>query len=97
MSLNCSMASIIMGSSRSPAGTEPINLFANSYDSITIMPFSKIPYRGTAEDRRAEEFTLDWVNTEALDKPTVHPIEEIAAVQSAMERGETQGKVVFRL
>lgn len=79
------------------AGTDPINLFANSYDSITIMPFSKIPFRGTPEDRRAEDFTSEWVKSEKLDDPVVHPIEDIAAVQAAMERGETQGKVVFRL
>ncbi len=79
------------------AGTDPINLFANSYDSITIMPFSKIPYRGTPEDRRAEAFTKEWINTERLDTPTIRPIEEIAAVQQAMEDGETQGKVVFKL
>ncbi|MGE0597949.1 MAG: zinc-binding alcohol dehydrogenase family protein [Dehalococcoidia bacterium] len=80
-----------------PAGTEPINLFANSYDSITIMPFSKIPFRGTEEDRRAEEFTQEWMRNESLDVATVHPIEEIAEVQAAMERGETIGKVVFKL
>jgi NADPH2:quinone reductase len=79
------------------AGADAINLFANSYDSITIMPFSKIPFRGTAEDRRAEAFTADWIETEQLDTPTVHPIEDIAAVQAAMERGDTRGKVVFRL
>ena len=80
-----------------PAGTDPVNLFANSYDSITIMPFSKIPFRGAPEDRRAEEFTTEWVRTERLDQPVIHPIEDLAAVQAAMERGETQGKVVFRL
>ena len=79
------------------AGIEPINLFENSYDSITIMPFSKIPFRGTEADRRAEEFTAAWMRTEKLDEPTVHPIEDIAAVQRAMENGETTGKVVFRL
>jgi NADPH2:quinone reductase len=78
-------------------GVEPINLFENSYDSITIMPFSKIPFRGTPEDRRAEEFTREWMRTERLDTATVHPIEQIATVQLAMERGETLGKVVFRL
>lgn len=76
---------------------EPLNVFANSYDAITIMPFSKIPFRGTDADRRAEDFTVDWMKTERLDQPTVHPLEDIAAVQSAMERGETFGKVVFRV
>lgn len=76
---------------------EPVNLFANSYDAITIMPFSKIPFIGTEADRQAERFTRDWMETQELDQPTVHPLEEIAAVQAAMERGETKGKVVFRL
>jgi hypothetical protein len=34
---------------------------------------------------------------EQLDSPTIHPIEDIASVQAAMERGETAGKVLFRL
>jgi len=76
---------------------EPVNLFANSYDAITILPFSKIPFIGTEADRRAEQFTRDWMETQQLDEPTVHPLEDIAAVQAAMERGETHGKVVFRL
>jgi NADPH2:quinone reductase len=79
------------------AGVAPINLFESSYDSITIMPFSKIPFFGTPADRRAEEFTAEWLKTERLDTPTIHPIEDIATVQAAMERGETRGKVVFRL
>ncbi|MCK6563946.1 MAG: zinc-binding dehydrogenase [Dehalococcoidia bacterium] len=76
---------------------DPVNLFANSYDAITIMPFSKIPFIGTEADRRAEQFTRDWMETERLDQPAIHPLEDIAAVQAAMERGETMGKVVFRL
>lgn len=78
-------------------GAEPINVFENSYDAITIMPFSKIPFIGTEADRRAEAFTQEWMATEKLDEAVVHPIEEIAAVQAAMERGETMGKVVFKL
>jgi NADPH2:quinone reductase len=81
----------------STAGMEPVNLYANSYDSITIMPFSKIPFRGTPPDQEAEAFTEEWLLTEELDSPTIHPIEDIAAVQAAMERGETAGKVLFRL
>jgi len=81
----------------STAGMEPVNLYANSYDSITIMPFSKIPYRGTPPDQAAEAFTDEWLRTEQLDSPTIHPIEDIANVQAAMERGETAGKVLFRL
>lgn len=81
----------------STAGMDPVNLYANSYDSITIMPFSKIPYRGTPPEQAADAFTDEWLRTEELDSPTIHPIEEIASVQAAMERGETAGKVLFRL
>jgi NADPH2:quinone reductase len=81
----------------SAAGADPINLYANAYDSITILPFSRIPFRGTPADRRSEEFTAEWLASERLDSPTIHPIEDIAAVQGAMERGETHGKVVFKL
>lgn len=79
------------------AGVEPVNLFENSYDSITIMPFSKIPFRGTDADRRAEDFTAEWMETEVLDQPIIEPIERIAEVQQAMEDGQTMGKVVFKL
>lgn len=79
------------------AGVEAINPFESSYDSITILPFSMIPFFGTEAMHRANEFTAEWLRTEALVSPTVHPIEDVAAVQAAMEAGETSGKVVFRL
>jgi NADPH2:quinone reductase len=78
-------------------GAQPINVYANAYDSITILPFSMIPFAGTPEMARAQAFTADWLKTEKLIAPVVHPIEDIAAVQKAMERGETTGKVVFKL
>ena len=80
-----------------PAGVEPINVYANSYDSITIMPFSMIPFQGTPTAKRAREFSRDWLHNETLTPPTVHPIENIAEVQQQMERGETIGKVVFAI
>lgn len=80
-----------------PGGVEAINPFENSYDSIAILPFSIIPFAGTPEMARAQAFTAEWMATEPLIAPTVRPIEEIAAAQAAMERGETHGKIVFRL
>jgi NADPH2:quinone reductase len=79
------------------AGVRPINPFEYSYDSISILPFSMIPFYGTDEMRRAQEFTEEWLRTEPLVQPTVHPLEDIAAVQDAMEAGGTTGKVVFQL
>jgi len=34
---------------------------------------------------------------EKLDEPVIHPIDDVAKVHAAMERGETQGKIVFRI
>jgi NADPH:quinone reductase-like Zn-dependent oxidoreductase len=79
------------------AGVEPVNLFESSYDSITILPFSMIPFHGTAAMRRANEFVSDWLLHEELVAPSVQPIEDIADVQKAMEAGDTAGKVVFAL
>jgi len=78
-----------------PAGAPPVNLYAHSYDSITVMPFSIIPFAGTPQMARAQAFTADWLEAEALDTPTAHPIDDIAAVQTAMEEGRTSGKIVF--
>ena len=79
------------------SGMEPINVYANSYDSITIMPFSILAFLSTPAMRRAQSFTSDWLKLERLIAPTIHPIEDIAKVQRAMEIGETQGKIVFSL
>lgn len=79
-----------------PGGIEPINPYENSYDSIAIMPFSIIPFTGTPAVQRAQDFARDWMKTEKLIEPVVHPIDDIANVQAAMERGETMGKIVFR-
>ncbi|WP_340646042.1 zinc-binding dehydrogenase [Phenylobacterium sp.] len=80
-----------------PGGTEAVNPFEYSYDSIAILPFSIIPYAGSPEMARAQAYVKDWLKTEPLTAPVIHPIEDIAKVQAAMERGETSGKVVFRL
>jgi NADPH:quinone reductase len=79
------------------AGAEPINVYEYAYDSITILPFSMIPFAGTEAMARARRFSRDWLATEPLDEPTVHPIDDIAEVQRAMESGHTIGKVVFAL
>jgi NADPH2:quinone reductase len=80
-----------------PGGVEPINPYENSYDSIAIMPFSIIPFIGTDAYARSQAFTEEWLRSEPLTAPSIHPIEDIAAVQNAMERGETMGKIVFKL
>ncbi len=80
-----------------PNGVETINPYENSYDSIAIMPFSIIPFIGTEAYARSQSFSRDWLAREALTAPVIHPLEDIAAVQAVMERGETMGKIVFRL
>lgn len=79
------------------AGAEPINLYDNAYDSISIMPFSMIPFFGTEQMTRAQRFTTDWLERETLLSPVVRPIDDIAAAQREMEAGDTTGKVVFAL
>lgn len=79
-----------------PGGIEPVNLFAHSYESIAIMPFSMIPFMGTPTYDRALAYTDKWLATEkTFIKPTVHPLEDVADVQRAMEAKKTQGKIVF--
>lgn len=79
------------------AGSEPVDLYESSYDSITILPFSMIPFFGTEPMERAGKFLANWLQTEDLTPPTVHALDDIAQVQHAMESGDTTGKVVFRL
>ena len=78
------------------AGNHPIELQQYAYDSITIKPFSLIPFFGTPQMERAGRFLDDWLANETLLVPSIHPIEDIVEVQQAMERGETTGKVVFK-
>jgi NADPH2:quinone reductase len=74
---------------------EPVQLGSHAYDSITIMPFSMIPFMGTPTYERAVAFTNDWMMTQELTPPTVHPLDDIVQIQLAMEQRKTQGKVVF--
>lgn len=78
-----------------PSGAEPVNVFQNVYDSISILPFSLIPFRDTPARTKADEFTDAWMTSEALLSPTVRDLEDVASAQRAMERRETHGKIVF--
>lgn len=78
-------------------GTGPIDVFPFILDSITIMPFSMLTFMGTPAAARAAAFLQDWMANEKLDEPVIHPIDDVAKVHAAMERGETQGKIVFRI
>ncbi len=82
-----------------PGGVEMVNLHANAYDSITIMPFSMIPFmvHGTPQYARAQAFCDNWLATEKLMAPTIHPLDDIATVQRAMEERKTSGKIVFEV
>lgn len=77
------------------AGMEAVNVFEHAYDSITILPFSMIPFLGTEAMARASRFAAEWLATEELLEPVIHPLEDIVEVQRDMEAGRTSGKVVF--
>jgi len=78
-------------------GVQPLDVYAHSYDSITIMPFSMIPFIGTEIHRKAVQFMHEWVTTEKLIEPTVYPLEEIGKAQDDMEHGRTSGKIVIKI
>ncbi len=65
------------------------------YDGITVMPFSSIAWMGTPDYDAASAFIDDWLKTETLIVPTIHPLEEMREVQRRFEQGGTTGKVVF--
>jgi NADPH2:quinone reductase len=78
-------------------GTGLIDVFPFILDSITIMPFSMLTFMGTPAAARAAAFLQDWMANEKLDEPVIHPLADVARIHVAMERGETQGKIVFRI
>jgi NADPH2:quinone reductase len=78
-------------------GSGPIDVFPYILDSITIMPFSMLTFMGTPAAVRATKFLEDWMVNEELDKPTIHSLDDVAKLHAAMERGETHGKIVFRI
>ncbi|MDD9947423.1 MAG: zinc-binding alcohol dehydrogenase family protein [Myxococcales bacterium] len=67
------------------------------YDGITVMPFSSIAWFGTPEYEDATAFIGEWLETQELIQPQIHPLADMQATQRAFERGETIGKVVFRV
>ena len=48
-----------------------------------------------ARARRRAAFIRDWLEREPLIEPTLYPLDEVAAVERAMEQGKTSGKVVW--
>lgn len=79
------------------AGYTPINTFRFSYSSITVMPFSIIPFRNTPHYAEAVAFTNEWVQHEELLTPTAYPLDRIVQAQLDLEEGRTQGKVVLQV
>lgn len=79
------------------AGRGELDTSKFGYDGITVMPFSSIAWTGTPEHAAASAFTEDWLRTERLIEPMIHPLEDMCEVQRSFEQGGTTGKVVFRV
>jgi NADPH2:quinone reductase len=79
------------------AGRGRLDTAQFGYDGITVMPFSSIAWMGTPDYDAATAFIADWLVSETLVTPTVHPLEDMREVQRAFEQGGTTGKVVFRV
>jgi len=79
------------------AGPGPIEVYPSILDSITVLPHSMLTFFGTPAMERANAFLAEWMAKEAIDSPVVRRLEDIAEVHAAMERGETQGKIVFKI
>lgn len=79
------------------AGRGRLDTSKFGYDGITVMPFSSIAWTGTPEHAAATAYTDEWLRTQRLIAPQIHPLEEMQAVQRAFEAGETTGKVVFKV
>jgi NADPH2:quinone reductase len=79
------------------AGMETINPLTMVYESFSIFPFSMLTFTGTPAWDRAQAFIADWLETETLTQPIVHPIEDIVKVHEAFERGDLHGKLAFRI
>jgi NADPH:quinone reductase len=78
-------------------GRARLNTEAFGYDGITVMPFSSIAWMGTPEFHAGSEFIRDWLEREPLIEPTIHPLDQVPAIERAMEQGLTSGKVVFKV
>lgn len=79
------------------AGAGPLNGYLTMMDSVAILPMSMMTWFGTPAMDRCNAFWADWLAKEELDSPVIYPLDDIAKVHAAMERGETQGKAVFRI
>ncbi|MDH5676583.1 MAG: zinc-binding dehydrogenase [Myxococcales bacterium] len=79
------------------AGRGNLDTSKFGYDGITVMPFSSIAWFGTPEFAEATAFIQEWLETEALIKPEIHPLADMQQVQQAFEAGNTTGKVVFKV
>jgi len=79
------------------AGRGNLDTSKFGYDGITVMPFSSIAWTDTPEHAAATAFTEEWLRTERLIEPEIHPLENMREVQLAFEQGGTTGKVVFRV
>ena len=79
------------------AGRGQLDTSKFGYDGITVMPFSSIAWTGTPEHAAATAFTADWLKSETLIAPEIHPLEDMREVQRAFEQGGTTGKVVFKV
>lgn len=78
-------------------GRGRLDTSAFGYDGITIMPFSSIAWIGTPEHRAGQRFVAEWLEREVLLEPSVYSLADAAQATSALERGETMGKVVLTL
>ena len=79
------------------AGRGKLDITKFGYDGITIMPFSSIAWFGTPEFDHATAFVQEWLETEELVTPEIHPLKDVQKVQQAFEEGRTTGKVVFKV
>jgi NADPH2:quinone reductase len=79
------------------AGRGRLDTAQFGYDGITVMPFSSIAWQGTQDAAAAGAFIKDWLETQPLIEPVVHPLDDVVEVQRAFETGGTTGKVVLRI
>ena len=79
------------------AGRGQLDTSKFGYDGITVMPFSSIAWTGTPDHAAATAFTDEWLKTQQLIAPTIHPLKDMVEVQRAFEQGGTSGKVVFKV
>jgi NADPH2:quinone reductase len=79
------------------AGRGNLDTSKFGYDGITVMPFSSIAWMGTPDHAAATAFIAEWLSTQKLIQPQIHPLQDVREVQRAFEQGGTTGKVVFKV